>query len=728
MKKQRRLMKKRKTKRFKSGCLFNSYFEERKTYNYLSNLISSKLLRSKPEELFNFSCSVLGQKKIISFLEDLCPELKEDEEFQEWIEYDRLDDNLPYPIISELLRQSIQPLLAKKVDTFSEKGNSETEKRLHHLQKVFRLNWEELQIIEFFFFEETCQVIDEYLGCASLEDFTDLTTFRSHGHALLGLKRGPFMKAFTKGNLFESDILKKERSLGISSWCIDYLSGIGEEDIAHEFFTKKNNEPLTIGDFEIKEDELDVLDCVMKSKTGQNILFYGAPGTGKSSFARALSKKHDKELYTVKIPNDDDHRNRLKYILATSNLASKRASIILIDEADEVLNSCQSFFFKSKINKSWINNFLETHDKKIIWITNRSSEIDRSTMRRFSFSIKFKAFNSSRRLKVLKYELAQKALDDYFDEDDLKHLCKTYNVDAGGIVNAISTLKITRRMKKETALRKIKTVLQNHEKATGCKEKSKSKDRTFGSYSLDGLNTSHDLTGIVSVMKRFVNHEKNHRLRNIPSITALLHGMSGTGKTEFVYYLGNMLGKEVLLKRCSDIQSMWVGGTEQNIASAFMEAQENDCILFFDEADSFLFPRKEANHSWEINATNEILTQIENHKGIAIFATNNIEGLDHAALRRFRFKIEFRPLTPDGNVRLYDFILRPLMEKGIDLSSTEMDSIKRIRNLTPGDFAVVKDHALFMEPSEITHQMLIDSLMNEVRYKEGNNKVIGFIN
>ena len=91
---------------------------------------------------------------------------------------------------------------------------------------------------------------------------------------------------------------------------------------------------------------------------------------------------------------------------------------------------------------------------------------------------------------------------------------------------------------------------------------------------------------------------------------------------------------------------MWVGETEQNIASAFRDAQENNKILFFDEADSFLYPRRDAFHSWEKSFTNEILTQLESYRGIVIFATNDINGLDNASMRRFRFKVEFKPLTP----------------------------------------------------------------------------------
>ncbi len=49
-----------------------------------------------------------------------------------------------------------------------------------------------------------------------------------------------------------------------------------------------------------------------------------------------------------------------------------------------------------------------------------------------------------------------------------------------------------------------------------------------------------------------------------------------------------------------------------------------------------------------------------------------------------------------------------------------------IKNLTPGDFAVVKDQFSFILPSEISHGKLIEALANEVRYKKGVGKGIGF--
>jgi len=81
---------KRKTN-LKEGYTFSSSFEERKTLEYLRNLISSKFLHSRPLVLFQFSVTALGQKTVVGLLEKACPEICGNENFAEWVAYDKLD-------------------------------------------------------------------------------------------------------------------------------------------------------------------------------------------------------------------------------------------------------------------------------------------------------------------------------------------------------------------------------------------------------------------------------------------------------------------------------------------------------------------------------------------------------------------------------------------------------------------------------------------------------------
>jgi SpoVK/Ycf46/Vps4 family AAA+-type ATPase len=98
---------------------------------------------------------------------------------------------------------------------------------------------------------------------------------------------------------------------------------------------------------------------------------------------------------------------------------------------------------------------------------------------------------------------------------------------------------------------------------------------------------------------------------------------------------------------------MWVGGTEKAIAEAFAQAEDSDAILLLDEADSLFLNREHSQHSWERSQTNELLTQMEAYSGVLICCTNLLKNLDSAVLRRFTFKVAFRPLTEEGHIALF---------------------------------------------------------------------------
>ena len=157
------------------------------------------------------------------------------------------------------------------------------------------------------------------------------------------------------------------------------------------------------------------------------------------------------------------------------------------------------------------------------------------------------------------------------------------------------------------------------------------------------------------------------------------------------------------------------GQGEKNIKRAFQEAESEDAVLIIDEADSLLFSRDRARHSWEISFTNEFLTQMERFRGILVCTTNRLDDLDSASLRRFNHKIGFDYLTAEGNLLFYDLFLKPLSSGKLD--PVFRKELKRTENLAPGDFKLVRDRYSFHPQSDINHAMLIDALKNETKLK-----------
>lgn len=197
-------------------------------------------------------------------------------------------------------------------------------------------------------------------------------------------------------------------------------------------------------------------------------------------------------------------------------------------------------------------------------------------------------------------------------------------------------------------------------------------------------------------------------------INILLYGVSGTGKSAFATYLARRLGLPVVKKRCSDLLSPYVGEAEINIARAFNEARDKEALLIFDEADSFLQDRTGAAHSWEISLVNEMLTQMETHDFPFVCTTNLIDRIDKAALRRFTFKVRYDCLTDEQRSLCFEHFFKI---KGADLN--------HLPSLTPGDFAVVKEKAMFFDCLN-DKRRLIEMLEIEQKNKSPVKHKIGF--
>ena len=84
----------------------------------------------------------------------------------------------------------------------------------------------------------------------------------------------------------------------------------------------------------------------------------------------------------------------------------------------------------------------------------------------------------------------------------------------------------------------------------------------------------------------------------------------------------------------ASIESKWVGEGPKNLRRIFSDAEEQDAILFFDEADSFLSKRvsnAETGSDKHYNRrSNEMFQLLESYNGIVIFATNLVSDFDTA--------------------------------------------------------------------------------------------------
>ena len=217
--------------------------------------------------------------------------------------------------------------------------------------------------------------------------------------------------------------------------------------------------------------------------------------------------------------------------------------------------------------------------------------------------------------------------------------------------------------------------------------------------------------------KDFVGSESPDR----PRMNILLWGPPGSGKTEFVKYLGEKTGRRVIVKKGSDILGMYVGQSEQNIRDAFREAEADHAILFFDEIDGLLQSREGASQSWQVSQVNELLQQMEEFDGIMVAATNFFRNLDPAVMRRFTFKLEFDFLDGVGKKHFFEHMFKT------SLTDAEVAELERIPNLCPGDFRTVRQ-SLYYLGGAATNADRLEALRaeSEVKPKDGLEHHMGF--
>lgn len=463
-------------------------------------------------------------------------------------------------------------------------------------------------------------------------------------------------------------------------------------------------------------------DC----KSPLNILFYGTPGTGKTELAKALAAKLNVPLWEVKIDVDDDEmggrrlesrsNSLLQYRLRAVTLADwhceTNPGIILVDEADLVLNFAE---------KGSLNHMFENLRTPVIWISNSMNFVESSTRRRFDFSMAFKPLAKDERLSVLQSVLKAQNAEELFTEDEKLKLVVEYPAMAGGLTLAIQHTKQLMECGASTESYKTAAkLLKAHSQLMGISIGSlKDIESHAPNYSLEGLNFEGSTSEIMEVVKNYDAFWKNLEEDSAPSsLNILLYGPPGTGKTEFVRYIARTLGRNLIIKRASDLLGMYVGQTEANIAAAFEEANRTKSILFFDEADSLLNNREGATQNHEISKVNELLTQMENFKGIFVAATNFEGHLDPASSRRFSLKLGFDYLKPAGIRHIWQAFFP---------NEECPESVANLPMLTPGDFNAVNGRLRFFPASSKTATRIESELRKELLRKDSRaGRTMGF--
>ncbi|EXJ11385.1 AAA family ATPase [Nitrincola nitratireducens] len=497
-----------------------------------------------------------------------------------------------------------------------------------------------------------------------------------------------------------------------------YFEENGPEALFRQNTLKLEPSELVPSDFEHIQPMYDriynyVRRAAAKGLTGVNILIYGEPGTGKTEWVRVLSEAMGLSLYEVKSSGPDGRplpgdRRLAAFRMAQHMLASDKKSVMLFDEVEDVFNDRISSQYKACVNR-----VLESNQRPSFWLTNSHHTMDPAYIRRFDLVFEMPELCEKARLKIAKRIL--KGIQ--VREEWLVSLSKQKGVHAAHLSQAARVVQNSGYRKPERIEHEIDAILASLYQALGYREHNKLENVRTPYYNPVFSNTDFSLDRLTHGLKR-------SRLGRI-----CLFGPPGTGKSGYATYLAQELDMLLITRKASDLLDKYLGGTEKALAQAFQDAQQHSGILLIDEADSFLTPRTQAKHSWEVSQVNELLVQMEQYEGILLMSTNYMEHLDSAALRRFDFKVRFNYLTSEQVWMIFNNHLGRSKQHHFSLADVNQckPQLDKLQQLTPGDFATVERHHRVMGET-LTPASLLAGLQREHDIKtSGQNRTIGFV-
>lgn len=624
-------------------------------------------------------------------------------------------------------KQFIFHLLERNLKNFRYNGKSDIEKSITAIKKMFNLTDQEVEFGIFLFITAGYEIPGDFFICHLKSDHF---AGRKNLFNILNLSQKEYSKIL-EGTLARTGLLAISGfDLSITDDLISLIQNSSTRSFTKSFFSKMPHNTVPLEYHFVEQEQTEHILELLKHKpeTATHILLYGSPGTGKTSYAYGLAERLGIPAYEIVRGDDNKTSQRRAAIMACLNMTnSDKGSLILVDEADNILNTYFSWFMRGETqDKGWLNQILEEPGTRMIWITNSIDGVEKSVLRRFAYSLCFKPFNRKQRTRLWNSVLKNNRAERLLSDTDIANLSGRYKVSAGAMDIAVKKAVEKSTKSKKRFHKAVTLTLDSHESLLNHGKNHKDKDTVEKNYSMEGLNVQGNIQFMMKQLEKFDNYLQQSDGNSRINMNLLFYGPPGTGKSELARYIACHLDKELICKKTSDILDSFVGGTERNIKEAFEEAESEEAILIIDEVDSLLFSRDQAERSWEISFTNEFLTQMERYRGILICTTNRLKGIDNASMRRFNYKIGFNYLKPEGNITFYQKLLEPLTATPLDKATRKV--LKRITDLAPGDFKVVRDKNFFHHPEELSPQSLVQALQEEAEIKKFHNgrKHIGF--
>jgi MoxR-like ATPase len=441
---------------------------------------------------------------------------------------------------------------------------------------------------------------------------------------------------------------------------------------------------------------------------GVNILIYGEPGTGKSEFCKMVAREAGCDLFGVGEADQDgdepSRADRLESLRLADRLAARRGrALLLFDEMEDILDDGQPRTARRRRirragSKVYFNRLLEQNQVPVLWTANALCEFDPAFLRRMTFAFEMKPLPTRLRARLWHGSAGRHGLA--LPPEQAEALARRHKVAPSLMTGAVAAVAMA-----GGAAEEIEPVVAALAKPFA--DAAPRRAAEAGRFESALANADLDLGRLQQALAA----------PGAPrDVSLCFYGPPGTGKSAFARQLADAMGLDPLLKRGSDLLSMWVGETERKLKRAFEEAREDSAFLIIDEAEGFLWSRAGADKSWEVTMVNELLVQMETHPLPFACTTNHLDRIDSAALRRFAFKVKFDFLSAAQSAEAYRRFF----------ASEPPAALRQVANLTPGDFAVVAKKLRLLGELGDAAPDIVRLLAQEVEAKNLRATKIGF--
>ncbi|MAQ30824.1 MAG: AAA family ATPase [Erythrobacter sp.] len=504
----------------------------------------------------------------------------------------------------------------------------------------------------------------------------------------------------TGSRLWSTGLIDQSHDGSISAnGLLSFIAGVrsGPASLPGLLMPSAPQSTLAWSDFDHLGPQRELAERLVASNEGVAILLYGPPGTGKSEFARLLASRLGRKAIFAGLSDDcgsePSRRERIAHLSVLRALTRNDDSrIVVMDEADDIL-VLEEPGDREHRSKLWLNRLIEDGKRPTIWIVNEPRMLEESIVRRMSLALEFPRPPLHVRRNIVGKHA--KAVGIAMSEQEVARLAALPAAPAI-LASAIRGASKARGDAGDAQAigEGLVTVIQGRPPEPFSLPVAYDPNLSLADRDLDGLAT-----------RLAASAARNW--------SVLLSGPSGTGKSAYARHLAERLGIEIIEKRGSDLLGMYVGQTEMQIAQAFAEASRAGALLLIDEADDFLFDRREAQRGWERSMVNEMLRQMEALKAPFVATTNLADRLDPATRRRFTMHAEFRALDPKRAAMLFLRWFDVPLPRGITLHGQ-----------TPGDFAVIDKRRKLLDESD--PMVIVGWLRGEAEARGEGRKAMGF--